>query len=331
MERSKQFWQGRKVLVTGATGLVGPWLVRELLAHGSRVVALVRDLDPQSELVKSGDVHKIQVVNGRCEDLWTLERAVSEHEIDTVFHLAAQTLVGVGFQSPLLTFESNIRGTYHLLEACRMHKKFVKRILVASSDKAYGTQSVLPYTEEMSLQGEFPYEVSKSCMDLISQSYYHTYNLPVVIGRFGNIFGGGDLNWSRIVPGSIRSLLHGERPVVRSDGSFIRDYIYVKDVVNFYLLLAEHMEGENLQGQAFNISPGRPVSVLEIVSLLSKLIGQSNIEPIILNEAMGEIHSQYLSSQKAHDKLNWEPLYTLEDGLSETIAWYKAFFGADHD
>jgi CDP-glucose 4,6-dehydratase len=331
MERSKQFWQGRKVLVTGATGLVGPWLVRELLARGSRVVALIRDLDPQSELVKSGDFHKIQVVNGRCEDFWTLERAVSEHEIDTVFHLAAQTLVGVGYQSPLLTFESNIRGTYQLLEACRMHNKFVKRILVASSDKAYGTQSVLPYTEEMSLQGEFPYEVSKSCMDLISQSYYHAYHLPVVIGRFGNIYGGGDLNWSRIVPGSIRSLLHGERPVVRSDGTFIRDYIYVKDVVNFYLLLAEHLETENLQGQAFNISPGQPVSVLEIVNLLCKLMHHSNIEPIILNEAMGEIHSQYLSSQKAHDKLNWEPLYSLEDGLSETIAWYEKFFGAKND
>ena len=331
MEMSKQFWHGRKVLVTGATGLVGPWLVKELLARGSRVIALVRDIDPQSELVRSDDICKIQVVNGRCEDFWTLERAVSEHEIDTVFHLAAQSLVGIGFQSPLLTFESNIRGTYHLLEACRMHNKLVKRILIASSDKAYGTQSVLPYTEEMSLQGEFPYEVSKSCMDLISQSYYHAYNLPIAIGRFGNIYGGGDLNWSRIVPGTIRSLLNGERPVVRSDGSYVRDYIYVKDVAKFYVLLAECMEGENIQGQAFNISPGYPVSVLEIVNLLCKLMHNSNIEPIILNEAMGEIHSQYLSSKKAREKLNWQPLYSLQDGLSETIDWYRAFFGVKND
>jgi len=228
--KQTDFWSQRRVFVTGATGIVGSWLVKDLLAQGAYVVALVRDADPQSELYRSGDIHRISVVSGRLEDFHTLERAINEHEIDTVFHLAAQPIVGVAHRFPLHTFESNIRGSYNLLEACRVHNQFVQRVVIASSDKAYGPQPNLPYTEEMPLQGCHPYEVSKSCTDLIAQSYYYTYGLPVAIARCGNIYGGGDLNWSRIVPGTIRAFLQGERPVIRSDGTYVRDYIYVQRI-----------------------------------------------------------------------------------------------------
>jgi CDP-glucose 4,6-dehydratase len=322
--KSSGFWAGRKVLVTGGTGIVGSWLVKDLLAGGALVTALIRDADPQSELYRSGDDERISIVNGELENLWSLERAINDHEIDTVFHLAAQPIVGVAQRMPLQTFEANIRGTYNLLEACRIHKSLVKRIVIASSDKAYGTQKNLPYTEDMPLQGIYPYEVSKSCTDLISQSYFHSHQLPVTIARCGNIYGGGDLNWSRIVPGTIRSLFEGERPLVRSDGTFVRDYIFVKDVVSAYMSLAENLESKKLSGEAFNFGPERPVTVMELVRLISSVMG-SNLEPKILNTAEGEIHSQYLSSKKAEKLLGWAPSYTLEKGLEETVRWYRAF------
>ena len=237
---NRDFWRERRVFVTGATGIVGSWLVRELLAHGASVAVLVRDADPQSELLRSADVQRCTVFNGTVEDLWTLERAISLHEAEYVFHLAAQTIVGVAHRNPFTTFETNVRGTYNLLEAARIHGSLVRGVIVASSDKAYGEVDALPYVESMALRGRHPYEVSKSCTDLIAASYWHTYGVPVTIARCGNIYGGGDLNWSRIVPGTIRSILRGERPTLRSDGTFRRDYIYVKDVARAYMLLGEH-------------------------------------------------------------------------------------------
>jgi CDP-glucose 4,6-dehydratase len=319
-------WREKRVLVTGATGIVGSWLVRDLIQHQAHVVALVRDADPQTELYRGGNIQRVAVVNGQLEDFHTVERAINEHEIDTVFHLGAQTIVGTAQRSPLPTLEANIRGTYNLLEACRAHSDLVKGIVVASSDKAYGEQPQLPYTEDMPLQGLHPYEVSKSCADLIAQAYHHTYGLPVAIARCGNVYGGGDLNWSRIVPGTIRSLLHGENPVVRSNGSYVRDYIYVEDAVRGYLQLAEYLADGKIQGQAFNFSTETPLTVLHMVSQIQKLILGKPLEPRILNCAEGEIRSQHLSAAKAHKLLEWEPEFHLEAGLRETIAWYRSFF-----
>jgi CDP-glucose 4,6-dehydratase len=325
MVMTNEFWSGKRVLVTGATGLVGSWLIKDLLAKGAFVVALVRDSDPQSEFFRSGDYLKTSIVNGVLEDFNACERAINEHDVNIVFHLGAQPLVGVANRSPWHTFETNIRGTYNLLEACRLHHKLVERIVVASSDKAYGTQPILPYTEDMSLQGQYPYEVSKSCTDLITQSYFHTYNLPVTIARCGNIYGGGDLNWSRIIPGTIRSLFLGQRPVIRSDGTFVRDYIFVQDVVNAYRCLAENLGKAGVTGGAFNFSPEHPVSVIELVDLIRNLMGCEDLQPDIQNVVQAEIHSQYLDSSKAEQTLGWTPQYTLQNGLTNTIEWYRHF------
>lgn len=319
-------WPERRVLLTGASGMVGSWLVRELLARGAAVVALVRDTDPQSELFRSSDIQRIAVVDGQLEDFWTVERAINEREIDTVFHLGAQTIVGTAQRFPLPTFESNIRGTYNLLEACRIHQGLVRRIVIASSDKAYGEQSTLPYVETMDLQGRYPYEVSKSCADLIAQSYHHSYDLPVAIARCGNVYGGGDLNWSRIVPGTIRMLLQRERPVIRSDGTYVRDYTYVKDAALAYLVLAEKLGHAEVQGQAFNFSGESPISVLELVRVIQKLMDATDLKPDVRNEVQGEIRHQYLSAARAHTALGWGATYTLDQGLRETIAWYRKFF-----
>jgi CDP-glucose 4,6-dehydratase len=325
------FWRGRRVFVTGATGIVGSWLVKDLLALGASVVALVRHDDPQSELFRSGDIHRVSVVTGCLEDFWTLEQAISGHEAQTVFHLGAQTIVGTAYRSPLPTMEANIRGTYNLLEACRLHRTLVQQVVVASSDKAYGAQPVLPYTEDQSLVGRHPYDVSKSCTDLIAQSYHHTYGLPVAITRCGNVYGGGDLNWSRIVPGTICSLLRGEAPVIRSDGSFVRDYIYVKDVTYAYLCLAEALEDEQVRGGAFNFSTESPLTALDLVRKIQSLMGCDEIQPDIRNTAQAEIHSQYLSAAKARARLGWRPHFSLDDGLRETITWYTRFLGATRD
>jgi CDP-glucose 4,6-dehydratase len=323
-----ELWKGRPVLVTGATGLIGSWLVKELLARECRVVALVLDQDPQSELLRSGDVARCHVVNGNLANFDDVERAVNLHGVDTVFHLGAQTLVGVAHRYPLTTFEANVRGTWHVLEACRQHREMVRRIVVASSDKAYGESRELPYREDMPLAGRHPYETSKSCTDLIASSYAHTYALPVAIARFGNVYGGGDLNFSRIVPETIRSLLRGERPVIRSDGTFLRDYVYVKDVVRGYLRMAERLEGDGVRGEAFNFSGERPTSVLEIVARLRELMGRMDLEPDIRNTARGEIHDQYLSAAKARERLGWAPEYDLDRGLRETIDWYRKHLAA---
>ena len=308
--------------------MVGSWLVKDLLARGATIIALVRDPDPQSELYRSGDYQYTAIVQGCLEDHSALERAINEHETDTVFHLAAQPLVGVALRHPLQTFEANIRGTYNLLDVCRIHQDLVKRIIVASSDKAYGTPPTLPYVEDMPLQGRGPYEVSKSCADLLAQSYAHTYDAPVAIARCGNIFGGGDLNWSRIVPETIRACVRGVAPVLRSDGSYLRDYLYVKDACGAYIRLAECLDDPQVRGQAFNFSPEQAVSVLDIMTHLQRLMGCEHLRPEIQNRAVGEIHSQYLDSTRARQVLGWCPQFTLDEGLAETISWYRAYLSA---
>jgi CDP-glucose 4,6-dehydratase len=328
---ANRYWAGRKVLVTGATGIVGSCLVKELLARSAEVIAFVLDACPQSELFRSGAISQLEVVNGRLEDRSDIERAIVAHSADTVIHLGAQAIVDVARMAPLATFETNVRGTWNLLEVCRQQQKLVQRVVVASSDKAYGEHTNLPYTEDMALRGKYPYEVSKSCADLIAQSYYETYDLPIAIARCGNIYGGGDLNWSRIVPGTIRSIHLGKRPILRSDGNYIRDYIYVKDVVLAYLALAENLHLDHIRGESFNFSSESRVTVLEIVGQIRRLMGREDLEPLILNTAAGEIPNQYLSSSKALRLLGWKSAYTLADGLAETIEWYRDFLAVSSD
>ena len=327
MEVNKKMnWKEHRVLVTGASGLVGSWLVKRLLEEDAYVVTLIRDWDPHRELLRSGNLSQTNVVNGTLEDDAALERAINEHEIDTVFHLGAQTIVSTALRSPLSTFEANIRGTYNLLEACRFHSGLVSRVVVASSDKAYGQGEVLPYTEDMPPNGDHPYDVSKSCADLLAMTYAHTYGLPVTVARCGNIYGGGDFNWSRIVPGTVRSVLKNERPILRSDGKYLRDYVYVLDVVEAYLLLAEKTVELGIGGERFNFGNDRPTSVLEITRNVLQLMGRNDLEPIILNQAKAEIKNQYLDSNKARRLLRWLPQYSLEQGLTETIRWYRDYF-----
>lgn len=319
------FWQNRNVFVTGATGFLGSWVVSELNARGANVVGLVRDI---SRTAKDALIENSQLnftVFGSLEDYELLLRAVNEYEVDAVFHLGAQPIVGIANRNPRSTFEANIRGTWNLLEACR-DVPTVERVVVASSDKAYGEQPNLPYDESMPLQGRHPYDVSKSCTDLISQTYHNTYGTPVCITRCGNFFGGGDLNFNRIVPGTIRSALAGEAPVIRSDGTFIRDYVYVRDVANFYLYLAEAMEDPALHGHAFNYSTESQLSVLDITRLILRVMGRENLEPVILNEAKGEIPHQYLSAAKVREMLHYTTQWSIEDALAETVAWYTRYF-----
>lgn len=323
---SKSFWQDRPVFVTGATGLVGSWTVKALVEQGAEVVCLVRDWVPQSELVRAGTLAQVRVVRGELADQALLERTLGEYEVDTVIHLAAQTIVGVANRNPVATFETNIGGTWKLMEACRRSPS-VKQVVVASSDKAYGDQENLPYDENAPMQGRHPYDVSKSCTDLIAQSYAHTYKLPVCVTRCGNFYGGGDLNWSRIVPGTVRSILRGDRPVIRSDGSFIRDYFYVKDGAASYLHLAQKMaENSDIHGEAFNFSNELQITVLELTNTILKLMGMSEkLPPMILNETKNEIKHQYLSAEKARRLLDWSPNWTLDQALTETIDWYRSY------
>lgn len=323
------FWLDRPTLVTGATGLVGSWLVRSLTAARADVVCLMRDWVPQSELARTGLLEHVKVVRGDVYDQALLERILGEHEIDTVIHLAAQTIVTIANRNPVSTFETNIRGTWALLEACRRSPR-VKQIVLASSDKAYGDHDQLPYDEETPLQGLHPYDVSKSCADLIAQTYAVTYGLPLAITRCGNFYGGGDLNWNRIVPGTIRSVLRGHRPVIRSDGLYIRDYFYVEDGAAAYMLLAEQLaERPDLSGQAFNFSNEIQVTVLELVQQILGLMDTS-LKPDVRNEATNEIRHQYLSAAKARRLLNWTPMFSLTTGLKRTIDWYRTFLRGDH-
>jgi len=322
-----KFWLDRPTFVTGATGLLGGWLVKRLVDQGADVVCLVRDWIPQCELVRTKLIEQVKIVRGDIRDRTLIERILGEFEVNTVIHLAAQTIVTIANRNPVSTFETNIGGTWALLEACRRSPE-VKQIVLASSDKAYGECEELPYDEETPLRGRHPYDVSKSCADMIAQTYAVTYGLPVTITRCGNFYGGGDLNWNRIVPGTIRSVLRDQRPIIRSDGQYVRDYFYIEDGAVAYMLLAEKMAGNpDLRGQAFNFSNETPVTVLELVGKILEAMG-SNIKADVRDEASNEIREQFLNSTKARKLLGWQPLFTLEEGLQRTIEWYRAFLGA---
>ena len=319
-----KYWKDKNVFITGCTGLLGSWLIKALVDKEANVIGLVRDSVPKSNLYRLGLNNEIITIKGELENYFIMERVLNEYEVDTVFHLGAQTIVGTANRNPISTFDSNIKGTWNLLEACRKSKN-IEKIVFASSDKAYGAQDLLPYDEETPLEGRHPYDVSKSCADLLCKSYYHSYHLPVCITRCGNFFGGGDLNFNRIVPGTIRSILNDERPIIRSDGSLIRDYFYIEDGVEAYLTLAENMDNKKILGEAFNFSNEEPLSVLEIVNKILKIM-ESNLNPLILNETFNEIDKQYLSAKKARNTLKWHSLYNLEQGLKKTVEWYEMFF-----
>jgi len=323
IKQAKGFWKNKNVFVSGCTGLLGSWLIRYLLDNQATVVGLIRDEVPDSNLNRSELIKMIVRVSGDVEDYLLIRRILNEYEIETVFHLAAQTIVSIANRDPLSTFNSNIKGTWNILEACRQIKN-IKQIIISSSDKAYGDNEKLPYKEEDALKGSHPYDVSKSCADLIAQAYHKTYNLPVCISRCANLYGGGDLNFSRIIPGTIRSAFYGEVPVIRSDGKYVRDYFYVEDAVFAMVNLAEKMQESRIHGEAFNFSSGIHVSVLELVNKILKLMHKS-LKPKILNEVKDEIRNQYLSIQKARDMLNWQPNFDLDFGLNKTISWYKEY------
>ena len=318
------YWKNKTVFVTGATGLMGGWLVKVLLREGAEVVALVRDQAPGSMLVREGILDEIAVVSGELESLPTLQRAIAEYEPHTVFHLAAQPLVQVAKRDPVGTLRANVMGTWNVLEACRLTGK--SNVVVASSDKAYGASETLPYLETHPLQGRYPYDVSKSCADLVTQMYAATYGLRTAIARCGNLFGGGDLNYSRTIPGLIKATFANETFVIRSDGKFVRDFLYVKDAAESYLILGERLaEDESISGEAFNFSLGERLTVLDIVEMTLALMERTDLEPVIQNIASSEIREQYLDASKARQQLGWTPLYGMREALTETIAWYREY------
>lgn len=312
------------MLVTGCNGFVGSWLSAALVERGARVIGLFRTHNPDSELVRSGLISQITAVYGELADYPLLEQTLAEYEIDTVFHLAGQTIVGVAYRSPLSTFETNVRGTWLLLEAIR-HTSSVRGVVVASSEKAYGEPVELPYRETHPLQAHFPYAVSKSCADLIAQSYAATYKLPIAITRCSNLYGGGDLNWDRLLPGTIRSVLNHQQPVIRSDGSFKRDYLYVADAVEAYLTIAQQAAEPDVCGHPFNFGIGSPITALEVVETIIAVSDAPDLQPIILDEVTHEIQDEYLSTAKARDILGWQPRFSLRQGIIETMAWYRDY------
>lgn len=322
--KTDSYWLDRSVFVTGCTGILGSWLTISLVDKGAAVTGLVRDQVPFSHLRRSGYQDRIRVVYGDVTQYELVERALNEYEIDTVFHLAAQTIVPIANRAPLSTFETNIRGTWTVLEAARRSPE-IRGVIVASSDKAYGPHQELPYTEDAPLRGLYPYDVSKACADRISQAYAATYDLPVAVTRCANLYGGGDLNWSRLIPGTIRSVIRGKRPVIRSDGTLKRDYLYVRDAVAAYLRLAERVRASEVRGKGFNFGMDDPKSVMEVVQAIIDVSDQPALKPIVLGEAENEIQDQYLDSTKAKRVLGWMPQYSLKEGLHKTMAWYQAF------
>jgi CDP-glucose 4,6-dehydratase len=313
----------RSVFVTGAYGLLGSWLVKALVEAGARVTVLRRDLVATTALALEGTETRVAVVHGDVTDALLMDRVLGEYEVDTVFHLAAQTIVGTANRSPVSTFESNIRGTWTVLEACRLHG--VSRVVVAASDKAYGAQDQLPYREDYALEPRFPYDVSKAATDLIARSYWHTFGLPVAVTRFANLYGGGDLNLSRLIPEAVAAALQGRAPVIRSDGTPERDFLYVEDAVAAYLALAEALDGDGARGEAFNAGGGEPHSVREVVDLVCRLAG-TDVEPDIRGNGTpaGEIDRQYVDFSKLRDLTGWQPRVELEEGIRRTVDWYRA-------
>lgn len=325
---SDEFWQARSVLVTGATGFLGSWLVPALMRKGASVVALVRDGASRSLLVRDGWLNRVETVHGSLTDEGLLRRAMAEYSVETVFHLGAQALVGVAKRDPVGTLEANIRGTWMLLEAARQCG--VGQVIVASSDKAYGASDHLPYREDHPLRGLYPYDVSKSCTDLITTMYARTFELQAAVIRCGNLFGGGDLNFSRLIPGVIRATLRNEPFIIRSDGQFIRDFIYVEDAAEAYLCLAERLASDpSLAGEAFNFGLGLRLTMLDLTEKILGMMGRSELRPVILNNASSEIREQYLDAAKARAVLDWFPRYSMDEGLRRTIEWYQEFMMAD--
>lgn len=322
MEKLVGFWKDRNVLITGANGFVGSWLAGKLVEEKAHVVALIRDIREDGNLRIQGLADKLTLVNGDVVDQEAVERVLNEYEIDTCFHLAAQAIVGVANRSPVSTFNSNIKGTWILLEACRNSKK-VERIVVASSDKAYGCQKKLPYTEDSPLLGSYPYDASKACADILSGCYFVTYGLPVAVTRCANIYGGADMNYSRLIPDAIRCILQEREFVIRSDGTPERDYMYVEDAVSAYLALAEQLNRDEVKGQAFNFGTGNPISVADLFRKIALLCGKPDVRPKILGTAKNEIDRQYLDSTKAKNILGWSVKHSIDEGLKKTIEWYK--------
>ncbi|MBU0591471.1 GDP-mannose 4,6-dehydratase [Candidatus Micrarchaeota archaeon] len=326
MKNNKDYFDSKRILITGATGLIGPWLVEDLLNCGSDVTCLIRDHIPDSRFFTEKICDKVNLANGDLVDYPSVERVINEYEPEIVIHLGAQAIVGTAKRSPLGTFESNIKGTWNVLEACRVHDSLVKSIVVASSDKAYGDQEKLPYTEASPMMGTNPYDASKSCADLISQCYGKTYSLPLSISRCGNFFGGGDLNFSRIVPGTLKSAYADEAPTIRSDGTYIRDYIYVKDAVSAYKVLAKATAEKQFHGEAFNFSNEIQLTVLQMVGKILKACGKENLNPVVQNKATNEIKNQHLDASKAKKILGWKSEWGIDDGLKETAEWYHNYF-----
>jgi CDP-glucose 4,6-dehydratase len=326
----KSFWQGRRVLVTGANGFVGSWLCQRLLKEGAAVVALIRDQIPGANFYRLGLERRCDIVAGGVEDFALLSRTVAEYEVESCFHLAAQAIVGVANHSPLSTFEANVRGTWNLLEAMRLGKR-VRAVIIASSDKAYGCHEELPYTEDTPLQPLYPYDTSKACADFIARSFFHTFGVPVAVTRFANIYGGGDLNFSRIVPGTIRSVLQGEDPIIRSDGTPERDFISVDDVVELYLEIGRRLPADGVSGGVFNGGHNRPVKVLDLVEKIIALSGKKGVRPDIRGKSVGhgEIDRQWLGAMKAKEVLGWEPKVGFDQGLARTIEWYRELLADD--
>jgi CDP-glucose 4,6-dehydratase len=320
----RDLWRGRSVLVTGAQGFVGSWLAERLLDTGARVVVPRRDVEPESRFHSDGIEERCVIAFADLFDHQALVRILNEHDVSAVFHLAAQTIVGTANRSPLSTFETNVRGTYNLLEACRVVGGLVDTIVVASSDKAYGGHDELPYREDFALNPTYPYDVSKACTDLIARSYAHTYGLPVAVTRLANVYGGGDVNWSRIVPYTARALVRGERPVIRSDGRPERDYLYVEDAVDSYLAIAESLDREEHCGRAWNAGWGQPHAVSTVVERLIEVSGRG-VEPDVRGAGTpaGEIDRQYLDSTAIRKELGWEPRVGLDEGLRRAWEWYE--------
>ena len=318
-------WSGRRVLVSGVSGFLGSWVTKKLIEQGAHVFGILRSENHQSVINRDGSRKKIHVEYGNLADYRFVEHIINDRSIDSVFHIGAQAIVKKGRRAPYQTFESNIRGTYALLEACRVHQDQVERIVVASSDKAYGHSDQLPYLEDMALSGVDPYEVSKSCTDLIANSYARTYSLPVIVLRCGNIFGGGDLNWDRIFPGIMRALILGEALEIRSSRAFVRDYTYVEDIVNAYLGACDYLDRGKRFPNAFNISHGNPISIEDLLELVEVKLGRS-IDVVYREDCEGEIQEQFLDCSLATRELGWASQSTLDEGIKNTYNWYEKFF-----
>ena len=317
------FWKGKNVFITGCTGLIGSWITEDLTKKGATVTGLVRDNVPNNNFDILKLKEKINIVHGDIERLDNLRRGLSEYDIDTVFHLAAQPIVTIALKDPVSTFKANINGTWNVLEACRLLD--VKRVVIASSDKAYGVHDILPYDEGCSLNGRFPYDASKACSDILAQTYFKSYGLPVGITRCGNIYGGGDMNFNRIIPETMKNIILDNNPPIRSDGQFVREFFYIKDVVRAYLALAENLNRSEVKGEAFNFGSGEPIKIIDLVNKMIEISGKTHLKPDIQNSAKAEIKEQYLSAKKAKEILNWEPKYNLSEGLKETYKWYKQY------